>query len=221
MWTMKRITLRCLVAASALIGIARGEIVQGEEWHPATQSTSPAGKYQLVFLKVKDSELAPRTEDDPRPGPGDAISLYLVQKEPHKVITEIDPNFRCYRSQTNRFRAYWSKDGAKVAIIFDRHVDSGLAVLQKSTSGWHKLPLPEFDWVTKFKEVAKAHHSEAQTMKGFVHDVSFKRASIFVRYTGLVNGSPRQLDVSTIVRYRPAEGRWLMHVDSARAEVSE
>jgi hypothetical protein len=213
------LTWIAVVCAVALLApAARGEIVQGAEWHPFTLSTSPKKNYSLQFLKVKDSDLKPRTEEDPRPGPGDAISLYLVRKHPSKVVTEIDPNFRCYRSQTSRFAPYWSRDGSSIAVVFNYHVNSGLALLRKTASGWHKLTLPDFDWDKEFRTIAKVHHTEPEPMKGFIDRVSLKKDRVSVRYFTTFNGNPDSLTASFVVSYRPSRQGWLMQVDSTKAE---
>jgi hypothetical protein len=178
-------------------------------------STSPDGKFALLVKSIPDSEVAnlPPAE---RPKPGEAVSLFLLQKKGHRVLREIDPAFRGDNTRNDEsYSSRWSRGSDRVAVVYATPARKWIVVYERSKSGWEKLPLPEFDWRAPLRAVAEENKMESPNIGATMGDFTFKRDRITVSMDAKIRGD-KELSVELIYSYKLAGKEWTATVDSCK-----
>jgi hypothetical protein len=215
-WIAAFLAMASLSCGSALLTAEdKPPAAAAAESFSKTLSKSPDGKYELVLRRIPDPEDAEKLGRAPK---GAWASLFLVQRAPVVVVTESDPRFRTSRLHGGTdYSCFWKADSSRFAVVFDYHRDSGLVVFQRRSANWEKISLPDLDWYSTFRDLAKAHHWDLWTAKCYIDSVAFKRNEIVVHLSGGIV-SAQSTHVTMRYRYTESKSGWKGRVEAISLE---
>jgi len=179
------------------------------------KSNSPDGKFALLVKSIPDSLAAAIEPAGERPKPGEAVSLFLLQRKGHRVIREIDAAFRSDNTRNDEsYSSYWSRGSDQFAAVYATPAGARIVAYQLSASGWARLPLPEFDWKAPLRAVAVQNNISSPEIGGTIGSITFKGGRIVVSMNARITGGDAR-DAELAYRYRLSGKTWVAELDSA------